>query len=51
MNAGANLQGNQVPPQVQAAANDQVMVNRSAMTDGEVREALLQIAQSSTTKA
>ena len=43
-NAGANLQGNQVPPQVQAVANNQVSVNPSAMTDGEVRAALFQIS-------
>ena len=42
--AGATPQGNRVPPQVQVIANDQVLVNPLAMTDGEVRASLFQIS-------
>ena len=45
-NEGANSQRNQVPRQVQAAANEQVLVNPPAMTNGELREAFLKMAQS-----
>ena len=51
MNAGATPQGNQVPSQVQAVANEQVIVNPLAMMDSEVRETLFQMAQSITTQA
>ena len=44
-------QGNQVPSQVQAVANEQVIVNPLAMMDSEVRETLFQMAQSITTQA
>ena len=50
-NAGATPQGNQVPSQVQAVANEQVIVNPLAMMDSEVRETLFQMAQSITTQA
>ena len=50
-NVGATLLGNRNSPQVQAAANDQVQVNPPAMTDGEVRAALFQMAQAITTQA
>ena len=36
---------------MQAAANEQVPVNPSVMTDDEVREALFEICQDITTKA
>ena len=49
--AGATPQGNKIPPEVQATANNQVLVNPSAMTDGEVMAAPLQMAQSITTQA
>ncbi|TMW90505.1 hypothetical protein EJD97_015616 [Solanum chilense] len=42
--------GNQTPPQA-PAAEVQVPVNPAALTDGEVREALVQMAQSITTQA
>ena len=51
MNAGATPQGNQVPPQVQADVNDQVLIHSPAMTDGEVRESLFQMAHAITTQA
>ena len=38
-------------PQVQVVANDQVPVKPPAMTNGEVRETLFQIAQAITTQA
>ena len=38
VNTGANFQGNQVPLQMQPAANEQVPVIPLAMTDREVRE-------------
>ena len=50
-NAGATPQGNRNAPQVQAAANYQVLVKPLAITDGEVRETLFQIAQAITTQA
>ena len=37
--------------QLQATANDQVPVNPTAMTDGEVRSALFKMAQSITNQA
>ena len=40
-NVRATPQDNQVPAQVQASANDQVSINPAAMSDGEVRSALL----------
>ena len=42
---------NQNAPQVQAVVNKQVSINPLAMMDGEVREALLQMAQAITTQA
>ena len=51
VNAGATPQGNQVPPQVQADVNDQVPIHSPAMTDGEVRESLFQMAHAITTQA
>ena len=45
-NEGANSQMNQVPRQVQAAANKQVQVNPPAMTNGDLRESFLQMPQS-----
>ena len=51
VNAGATPKGNQVPSQVQNAANDQVPVNPQAMTDGEVRVVLFQMVQGITTQA
>ena len=50
-NARANFQGYKVPPQVQAAANDQVLVNPPTMIDGEVRADLFQKAQAISTQA
>ena len=49
-NEGVTPQGNQVPSQVQAAANDLVLVNPSAMTDGEVLEDLFQMSTATTFK-
>ena len=40
-NAEATPQGNRNAPPMQAAANEQVHVNPSAMKDGEVRESML----------
>ena len=42
--------GNQAPPQAPTVV-DQVHVNPARLTDGEVREALLQMEQSITTQA
>lgn len=50
-NAEATRQGNRNVSQVQAATNDQVLVNPPTMTYGEVREALFQMAQAITPKA
>ena len=50
-NAGATPQGNRNAPQVQAAANYQVLVKPLAITDGEVRETLFQMAHAITTQA
>ena len=50
-NAGATLQGNQVHPQVQGAANDHVRVYPLAKTDREVKEPLFQMSQAITTQA
>ena len=47
---GATPQGNQVPPQVQAAVNDQVLINPPAITDSEVRAPMLQMAEDITTQ-
>ncbi|XP_015072587.1 uncharacterized protein LOC107016711 [Solanum pennellii] len=47
---GATPQGNQVPPQVQAAVNDQVPIDPPSMTDGEVRTSLFQLGQAITTQ-
>ena len=41
----------QVPPQVQADAYDQVLVNPPAMTDGDVRQSLFQMSQAVITEA
>ena len=49
-NAGDTPQCNQVPPQVQDAANDHVPMNPPVMTDGEVRETLFQMAQAITSQ-
>ena len=49
-NTRSTPQHNRNALQVQAAVNDQVPVNPSAMTDGYVREALLQMAQAITTQ-
>ena len=51
MNPGSTPQGNQVPPQVQACANDQASVDPTSMKDGGVMAALFQMAQVITTKA
>ena len=40
VNAGANPKGKKILSQVQAAANDQLLINRTTVTHGEVREAL-----------
>ena len=45
----ATAGGNQVPPQVPLVAN-QVQVNAAGLTDCEVRNALLQMAQAITTQ-
>ena len=50
-NAGATPQGNKNSPQVQAAKKEQVSVNPPAMTNDEVREALLKMAQAITIQA
>ncbi len=42
-------QGNQVPPQVQDATNDQVSVNHQAIKIGEVREHMFQKSKAITT--
>ena len=39
-NAGVTPEGNRNAPQVQASANDQVLMNPPAMTDSEVRTSL-----------
>ena len=44
VNAGATPQSNRNAPQVQATANDHVLVNPPAMTDGKLRESLFQMA-------
>ena len=51
VNAGATPQGNQVLAQWKDAANDQVLVNPMAMTDGKVTAALLEMALAFTTQA
>ena len=49
-NVGETMQGNQVPPQVQAAANEQVLIDPPAMTGGEVSVVLFQMANTSPLK-
>ena len=51
MNAGVTPQGNRNAPYVQVVANEQDLDNPPAMTDGEVMEALFQMAQTITTQA
>ena len=46
----AAAEGNQAPPQAPSAA-EQVPVNPDGLTDGEVRNALLQMAQAIMTQA
>ena len=48
-NAGIPLQDNQSPPQEQARLGDQASVNPSIMTDGEIREAFLNLTHTMTT--
>ena len=48
VNAVATTQGNRVPSQEQFVVNDQFPGDPPAMKDGEVRETLLQMAQSIT---
>ena len=50
-NEGSTLQGNQNAPLVQGATNDQFPVNSQAMMVGEVRVALIQMAQDISTQA
>ncbi|XP_015068718.1 uncharacterized protein LOC107013284 [Solanum pennellii] len=50
VNAGDTPQGNRVPPQVQTLANEQLLGNPPAMTDGEVRAVLFQMVQAITTQ-
>ena len=50
-NVGATPQGNWVRPQVQATANYKVLVNPSAIKDGEVREDLFEMSRDITTHA
>ena len=50
-NARATPQSNRNSLEVQASANDQVLVNLLGMKDGEVRAALFQMAQAITTQA
>lgn len=48
---GAIFEGNQNAPEVQVAANDQILVNPPVMTDGEVRSSLFKMSQAITTHA
>ena len=47
MNAGETPQGNRVPLELQTVVNDKAQDNPPAMKDGEVRETLLKMVQTS----
>ena len=49
VNVGDNPKRNQVPCQVQAAANDQVLIYPLSMTDGKVRASRFQMVEVVTT--
>ena len=50
-NVGVPPQGNQVSPLKEVANDDQEMANPPSLTDGDIRDAFLQMAQAITTQA